>query len=224
LMLNPPDDFLDRWDGFPQVYFDDRTGWVNARTVEPNRATADGLVVDPDWSLADSPHLFLPAPDNPDQFQTIHLHMLEAVLIPVVRPERKIAKLIHFFKFKVGNESQLERYTRRVQEMSGLIGLTLNIRDQDQEAALRGFFEEDEWVFKSQATAARRRFCGYWDGALELFFDDLAAFHRARFDSTLHGPLRRIERELFERSWFVEVDENLIVNPNRSPAPEFYYR
>lgn len=225
LMLNPPEDFLDWWDGFPQVYFDDQPSWVDARTVEPNRATADGLVIDPDWSLADSPHLFMPAPDNPEQFQTIHLHMLETVLTPVVRPERKIAKLMHFFKLAESNsEDQLRVYGDRLQQMGELLGLTLNLRDQDQEAALRGFFQDDEWVFKTHATEQRRTFCNYWDGAFELFFDDLETFRRVRFESSLRKTLRNMEEDIFARSWFVEVDENLIVNPNRSAAPEFYFR
>ena len=80
ITINEPENFLEHWDGFPQVYFDDQQSWVEARTVEPNRATADGLVVDPDWSLADSPHLFMPAPDNPDQFRAHHLHMEEHVI------------------------------------------------------------------------------------------------------------------------------------------------
>ncbi len=224
LAFNAPTDFLDWWDGFPQVYFDDQTAWVNARTVEPNRATEDGLVVDPDWSLADSPHLFMPVPDNPDQFQTIHLHMLETVLIPVVRPERKIAKLMFFFKCREGVEPQLTAYTQELQQLTGLLGLTLNMRDKDQEAALRGFFADDEWVFKAKATQERRQFCDYWDGAIELFFDDLASFETARFNPPSHSALSRLERELFARYWHIEVDENLIVNPNRSSPPEFYYR
>lgn len=225
LAINAPEHFLDWWDGFPQVYFDDQAAWVDARTVEPNRATADGLVVDPDWSLADSPHLFMPAPDNPDQFQAIHLHMLETVLVPVVRPERKIAKLMHFFKLKdPDNTAQLEAYAEALTAMPDLLGLTQNSRDPDQEAAMRGFFAEDEWIFKEEATQARRQFCDYWDGAFELFFNDLAAFREARFEPARHETLGRLEHDLFARSWYVEVDENLIVNPNRSPAPAFYFR
>ncbi len=228
LPIQAPEGFLDWWDGFPQVYFDDQAAWVDARTVEPNRATADGLVVDPDWSLADSPHLFMPAPDNPAQFQAIHLHMRETLVVPVVRPETKITKLMHFFKRREDLAedawmTQLETaYAPDVGRLRGLLGCTLNLRDPDQEAAMRGFFADDEWIFGPQATAARREFCGLWDGALELFFASLDDFQVAR--SEVHEALKRAEEQLFARSWFVEVDENLIVNPNRAPAPDFYFR
>ena len=225
LSVNAPADFLERWDGFPQVYFDDQASWVDARTVEPNRATADGLVVDPDWSLADSPYLFMPAPDNPAQFQATHLRMLETVLLPVVRPERKLTKLMHFFKRSAtADAAALEAYFDRVAALPGLIGCILNWRDADQEAALKGFFAPEDWVFKEQATAERRDFCSLWDGALELYFPRVTDFAQARFQGDTNDALLEQERALFERSWFVEVDENLIVNPNRGPAPDFYFR
>jgi hypothetical protein len=33
-----------------------------------------------------------------------------------------------------------------------------------------------------------------------------------------------MERDLFAANWIVEVDENLIVLPNRNPPPNFYFR
>ena len=219
--INPPDDFLDWWDGFPQVYFDDHDSWVDARTVEPNRVTENGLVVDPDWSLADSPHLFMPAPDNPAQFQAIHLHMLETVVVPVVRLERKLTKVVQFFKLQ-SSAVELQSYLQLLHQMPELRGCTLNLRDDDQEAAMRGFFQDDEWVFGAEATAARRAFCGLWDGAIELFFERVDAFARSR--AAAQHELRQREERLFERNWWVEVDENLIVMPNRGPAPDFYFR
>ncbi len=230
ITIDEPAGFLDWWDGFPEVFFDDQASWVDARTVEPNRATADGLVIDPDWSLADSPHLFMPAPDNPHQFQAIHLHLLETVVLPVTRQERKTAKIMQFFKrHRQLSEADwsdrlLAEYLPQAKQLRGLNGLICNVRDADQEAALRGFFKDDEWVFKAQATEERRTFCGLWDGALELFFDDIDAFQDARSEEPVAAALSTLERSLFERNWYVEVDENLIVNPNRGPAPDFYYR
>ncbi|MFK7915027.1 MAG: hypothetical protein AB8B93_14015, partial [Pseudomonadales bacterium] len=172
LQINPPADFLDWWDGFPQVYFDDHASWLDARTVEPNRATADGLVPDPDWSLADSPHLFTPAPDNPNQFQANHLHMLETVVVPVIRPEHKIFKLMHFFK-RADHVSDAQwdsefndQYLPAVAQLTSLRGCILNYRDADQDAALKGFFADGDWVFSAEASAARTQFCSYFDGAI----------------------------------------------------------
>jgi len=230
LQVNPPDGFLDWWDGFPQVYFDDHASWLAARTVEPNRATEDGLVPDPDWNLGDSPHLFMPVPGEPLQFQANHLRMLETVVVPVIRPEHKIFKLIQFSKRADGLqqsrwEDQLtEEYLPAVKQLRGIRGCILNHRDADREAALRGFFADGGWVFSAEATSAREEFCSYWDSAIELYFDSAEDFVAARGDSHANEHLQALEASLFTRNWFVEVDENLIVNPNRSPAPTFYFR
>lgn len=225
-----PEDFLDYWDGFPQVYFDDQFSWTAARTKEPNRVTADGLVVDPDWSLADSPHLFMPVPDNPHQFQAIHLHMKEEVVVPVERFEHKSTKLIQFFKCntRIDRTACMDRlraeYLPVASSMTGLSGYTFNMRDEDPEAAMRGFFAEDDWVFGEEGTALRRAFCANWDGAMELHFASMDAFVAARSNPRLAATLSQMERDVFAANWFVEVDENLIVLPNRDPAPDFYFR
>jgi hypothetical protein len=225
-----PEDFFDYWDGFPQVYFDDQRSWRDARTVEPNRVTADGLVVDPDWSLADSPHLFMPVPDNPLQFQAIHLHMEEEVVVPVERYENKSTKLIQFFKYKAGvNQAACADRLRReylpvASSMPGLLGYTFNMRDEDSEAAMRGFFADDDWVFGEEGTALRRAFCSSWDGAMELHFASMDGFVAARSNPRLESALNQMERDIFAANWIVEVDENLIVLPNRNPAPNFYFR
>ena len=142
---NEPGGFLDIWDGFPEVFFDDRQSWTQARTIEANRATADGLVKDPDWSLADSPHLFRPAPDDADKFCAHHLHMLEQVVVPVRRSEFKQTKLMHFFKRREDlsapefEQRWSQEYLPLAGSMQGLRGYIGNLRDADQEAALRGF-------------------------------------------------------------------------------------
>ncbi len=227
---NEPDGFLDIWDGFPEVFFDDRQSWTEAREVEPNRAMAEGLVVDPDWDLGDSPHLFRPAPDDPGQFCAHHLHMLEFVALPVRRPEFKTTKIMHFFKRRAAlEETEFARiweqeYLPLAASMPGLRGYIGNLRDPDQEAALVNFFADDDWVFSADGTAERRAFCSLWDGASELFFNHATDFSAARGDARLAGKLDEMETALFDASWYVEVDENLIVNPNRDPAPDFYYR
>lgn len=230
ITINEPENFLEHWDGFPEVYFDDQQSWIEARTVEPNRATADGLVVDPDWSLGDSPHLFMPAPDDPNQFRAHHLHMEEHVIVPVRRPEFKLTKLIQFFQKSADlsdadfSRRLLEEYAPLVATMAGLRGFIVNLRDPDQEAALRDFFAPKEWVFSEAGTAARRAFCALWCGDNELHFDSMADFVRARTDPRIREPLRALEAELFDSVWTIEVDENLIVIPNRDPAPDFYFR
>ena len=45
-----------------------------------------------------------------------------------------------------------------------------------------------------------------------------------RTDPAIAPELDALEQHLFEAVWLVEVDESVIVMPNRNPAPEFYYR
>jgi len=225
LTINPPDDFLDWWDGFPEVYFDNQTAWVNALTLEPTRATADGLVIDPDWSLDDGPRLFNPVPDRPGEFQPCHLRMHEHLVKPVERAEQKTFKLMQFFKLKQppGDEdSWLTHYAPIIARWHQCQGCIINFRDPDQDAAMRGFYAADSWGHSPQGQAHRAEFCAYFDGAVEYHFDTPEQFTAARAQD--HDRLRAIERRVFESCWYVEVDENLVVLPNRDPAPSFYFR
>jgi hypothetical protein len=225
-----PSGFAEQWDGFPEVYFDDWESWSKAATVEPTRATADGLSNDPDWRLDDGPFLFDPVPDGGGEFRSHHLHMEEHTVIPVQRPEYKLTKFMQFYRknpalsdadFQAG---VLERYAKLSKRLNGLHGYTVNFRDPDQESAMRDFFSPQSWGFSEEGKVHRQAFCALWDGAAELFFDSVDAFAAARADQELHAELCALEQELFEAVWYVEVDENIIVMPNRDPAPDFYYR
>jgi len=230
LCFNEPADFLEHWDGFPQVYFDDRDSWTRARDLEPNRVMAEGLVIDPDWSLADCPHLFLPEPDNPEKFCAHHLHMVEHVLVPVMRAEFKQTKLMQFFNKRTELDDEeferrvLEDYAPLLAQANNLRGLSVNFRNPDQEEALRGFFADDDWVLGEEGTAVRRAFCSSWCGANEVYFDSVHEFATSQTAPLIADELRALEQELFSALWWLEVDENLIVMPNRSPAPDFYFR
>jgi hypothetical protein len=225
-----PRGFAEQWDGFPQVYFDSWESWTKAATLEPTRATADGLSEDPDWRLDDGPFLFDPVPGGGGEFRSHHLHMEEHLVVPVQRPEYKLTKLMQFYRRSQslsGSEFEsavLGRYAQLTSRLVGLQGYTVNFRDPDQESAMRDFFAPDSWGFSEEGRAQRQAFCAQWDGAAELFFDTVDAFVAARSDDDLHAELRELEAELFEAVWYVEVDENIIVMPNRDPAPEYYYR
>ena len=221
---NEPRDFLDWWDGFPEVYFDNQKAWLNAANAEPDRATADGLVADPDWSMADGPVLFDPVPDRPGEFKPCHLLMHEHILIPVERQEHKSFKLMQFFKHKpdISNDQVLADYAAAASKLPGMNGCILNFRDPDQAAAMRGFYGDDTWGFSDEGVDHRARFCAMWDGAIEYHFTLSNDFVAAR--RTLHNELSNLESEFFDSVWYVEVDENLIVMPNRNPAPNYYFR
>lgn len=230
LVRNAPEGFLAHWDGFPEVYFDDQQAWTRAATPEPNRALANGLVEDPDWTLGDGPFLFERVPGSETEFLSHHLHMQEHVVVPVERVEYKQTKLMQFYRRNPElNDADfrarmLEEYAPLTARLRQLMGYIVNFRDPDQEAAMRDFFAKDAWAFSPPGVARRRAFCALWDGASELHFASLHAFSEARQEPALHQALMALEAELFEALWYVEVDENLIVLPNRDPAPDFYYR
>ncbi len=225
-----PAGFLDQWDGFPCVHFDSRATWVGSSEPEKTRATADGLVVDPDRTPDDGPHLFDVVPDSGGQFRSNHVRLDEHVMLPVERVEYRQVKLVQFFRrnpavsedaFRAG---LVTRHGPLAAKMKGLNGYIANFRDRDIDAAISGFYAADDWRFTADGRAARQAFCAQWDGANELWFDSLDAFRAARADPDIAPELDALERHLFEAVWYVEVDESVIVMPNRDPAPEFYYR
>jgi hypothetical protein len=191
---------------------------------------AGGLAIDPDWTYSHGCHVFDGLPDRPGQFRSYHLRMNEHIVLPVERPERKLAKLVLFFRRHPSvSEAEFERavlthYAPTLARLRGLHGCLLNLRDPDQEAAFRGYYPEDAWWNSEEGHRMRRHFCGLWDGAFELWFDSVDAFVAARTAAELHPSLLALERQLFDANWYVEVDENIIVMPNRDPAPDFYYR
>ena len=230
ICFNEPENFTDWWDGFPEVYFDTIDDWVKAATPEPNRATEGGLVVDPDWSLADGPMLFDPVQGSPKEFKSHHLHMHESVIKPVERPEFKITKLVQFFKRnpKIScNKFQTtltHEYLPELSTLNRLRGLILNIRNQDIDRAIRGFYPSSGWHFSNDGQVERAAFCSLWDGAVELYFDTIEDFRTGRLNSPMNAELKAKEKLLFSSIWYIEVDENLIILPNRNRAPSFYFR
>ena len=230
IAFNEPESFTHWWDGFPEVYFDSIDDWVEAASLEPTRATAVGLEIDPDWSLADGPWLFDPVPDSPKEFKSHHLHMHETVIKMVERPEFKITKLIQFFKKDPQiSEEMFEKilfqdYLPKLSSLDNLRGLILNTRNKDINQAIRGFYPASGWHFSEKGKEERAEFCSLWDGAMELYFGSLEAFRTGRINSPVNKDLKAIEKVLFSSLWWVEVDENLIILPNRDPAPNFYFR
>ncbi|MCP5182096.1 MAG: hypothetical protein H6993_13655 [Pseudomonadales bacterium] len=225
-----PPGFLDLWDGFPSVLFDSREAWVSARDAEPTRAMASGLGIDPDWTYGHGMHVFDGIAGRPGEFRSHHLRMIEHIVLPVERPECKLTKLVLFFRRRPTlDEWHFQRrvltdYAALTARLPGLYGCILNFRDADTEAAFRGYFPEQGWWNSNEGRRLRQDFCALWDGAMEMHFDSVAAFVAARRSAALHPQLCALESELFDAHWYVEVDENVIVMPNRDPAPAFYYR
>jgi len=230
VLKSEPDGFLDMWDGFPSVLFDDRQSWIAAVAPEPTRAAAEGLIVDPDWTLTDGPFLFDRIDDTRTQFRSYHTRMEEYVVKPVLRFEARPCKLVQFFR-KTSNLSDAEfrqlffnEYAALCRKLDGLNGLVANFRYKDIDAAARHYYPDDHWCFSPAGRAFRDQFYRLWTGALELYFDDIQSFLHGRQNHPLIVRLMELEQQMFESIWYVQVDENVIVMPNRNDAPSFYYR
>ena len=87
---------------------------------------------------------------------------------------------------------------------------------------MRGFYGDDTWGLSDEGIAHRARFCAMWDGAIEFHFTHSNDFVSAR--GTLNDKLTTLESAFFDSVWYVEVDENLVVMPNRTPPPNYYFR
>lgn len=230
ISYNEPEGFLDLWDGFPEVYFDSRHDWISAATPEPNRATKDGLSIDDSWSLADGPFLFDRVEKNSDQFKSNHLRVIEKEIIPVIRPENKITKIIQFFEindeFKQNNtkKDDIETFINLIKYIEGLHGLTLNFQDHDINSAVKDFYPKDAWCFSEEGKKERQIFFNLWDGATEIYVNKYENFAKGILNLQECNEFKTLQEKLFKSIWYVEVDENLIVLPNREPLPNFYYR
>ena len=146
------------------------------------------------------------------------------------RTELKQTKLVQFFRRNPAvpedafRSAVVTRHGPLAARMKGLNGYIANLRDPDIDSAIRGFYPPDDWRFTAEGRAMRQAFCSQWDGASELWFDSLDAFKAARTDADVAPELDALEQHLFASVWWVEVDESVIVMPNRAPAPAFYYR
>ena len=230
VVRNEPENFLSLWDGFPAVHFDSWQDWTEAGTREKTRAGAAGLEVDADWTLSDGPYLFDRVEEESTQFRSYHTRVHETVIKPVLRGEARPFKLVQFFRASPElSEAEfrgllLGSYLPLCATLAGLNGLVANLRDPDIDAAVRGYYPDEHWCFTPEGRDFRSRFLTQWDGGNELFFDYAAAFSEARREHPLRERISALEMQLFDAVWYVAVDENMIVMPNRHRAPDFYYR
>ena len=102
--------------------------------------------------------------------------------------------------------------------MPGLWGAVINVRTPLD--VMSGFFAADAEGFTPAGVQRRETFYASWDAIGEYWFEDPDAFAAIRRAGALDG----FDDELFERSFYREVDETVAVMPNRAPAPAFYHR
>lgn len=216
-----PEGFDDQWDGWGQLMFDRIEDYLAARTPSHDRPGQSGLEDDPMVAKVGDDFDYLYA-GSPFQF-----HVDEHVAKPVVRPERKLFKLVQFARRHPDLPPELfraywtGRYASLASTMPGLRGLVLNFKtDLD---VMSGFFAEDAEGFTPEGIARREKFYSGFDAMAEYWFDQPEQFINARQDHEF-ALLTDMEAELFDRVFYREVDETVAVLPKRDTPPPFYHR
>jgi hypothetical protein len=217
-----PAGFDDLWDGWGQLLFDSLEHYLAAKTPARDKPGPNGLEEDTRVAAVggDGPWLYS---GSPFQFM-----VSEHVAVPVRRPERKIFKLTQFARRQPELPDELfrsyvsGRYAARLAQIPGLRGLIMNFRTPLD--VMSRFFEPEADGFTPKGIAEREHFYGAWDCITELWFDRAPQFVAGRSAAPLAAQLDALESELFASTWYREVDETVAVNPNRSPAPSFYFR
>ncbi len=214
--------FDDLWDGWGQLLFDSLETYLSAKTPAHDKAGPRGLEDDALVAAVggDGPWLYA---GSPFQFMVV-----EHVALPVRRPERKLFKLVQFATRQSGLPDELfrsyvcGRYAARLAQLPGLRGLVMNFRTPLD--VMSRFFEPEAEGFTARGIAEREHFYGSWDCMTELWFDRADQFVDGRLAALSSTHLDSLELELFASVCYREVDETVVVLPNRAPAPDYYFR
>ena len=152
------------------------------------------------------------------------------MVLPVSRPEKKICKIIQFFKknsLLVDKEFKnefLNSYNKLFLDIPNIVGLTVNFRDENIDAAVEKFFQKNAWCFSEEGKKERKIFAELWDGVTEIYVNNSEDFINGVLKLSKEKNFKELQEKLFSSLWYVEVDENLIVLPNRDPSPDYYFR
>ncbi|MGI9327532.1 MAG: hypothetical protein ACR2PZ_20105 [Pseudomonadales bacterium] len=217
-----PAQFDAEWDGWGQLLFDSLEDYLAARSPAIDRAGPDGLELDPMVAKVGDDFDYLYA-GSPFQF-----HVDEHVAQAVIRPERKLFKLVQFAKCPTGMAPELframwtGRYASHLTTMPGLRGLIMNLRTPLD--VMTGFFAPDAEGFTAAGTQIRETFYSHWDAMAEFWIDRPEDFAAGRTLLGSYADFAQLERELLASCFYREVDETVAVLPNRRPRPDFYFR
>ena len=222
ITIAEPRDFDNAWDGYGQLNFDSVDDYFDARTPAFDRAGKNGLEYDPMVAKVGNDLEYLYS-GSPFQFCVD-----ESVQLPVIRPEKKLFKVVQFVKRPHDLPAVLFRsylagkYCSAVSNIQGMRGLILNLRTSLD--IMNGFFTPESEGFTVSGVNRRELFYSLWDGIVEYWFEDADSFFAHRTDSQLNSYLHRLESELFAASFYREVDETVAVIPNRNQPDNFYHR
>ena len=208
-----PPGFFDLWDACSELYFEDLEDMTNMVSAY-DRAGPDGvrqedltnaLYEDGGWLVAQG---------------AFHFPMDDRVIQPVIRPERRVTKLMQWGKrrpempFTEFAERWSNDYAPLYTEIAGMSGQVLTFRADDSQ--LRDFYEESSPLDTS--ASAIDRFYALWDGYSYLYMDSLQRL--ATFRENASPEFLKLERELFGEVWYREVEESVIVLPRRDDTTD----
>ena len=222
LSLNEPKNFDSQWNGFGQLMFDNYYDYINAKQASLDKAGPEGLELDEMVAKVgdDFNHLYS---GSPFQF-----NVDETIICPVMRPEKKLFKIVQFIKKKnelnpILYSSYLKgKYCSIFSDISGLHGLIINHRTSFD--VMTNFFKPDAECFSTKGIKRRDRFFNSWDTIIEYWFLNSNDFFKGRFEKKLLSNLKKFEDKYFAKSFYREVDETVAVIPKRNIASEFYHR
>ena len=222
ISLNEPKNFDNQWNGFGQLMFDDYYDYINAKQATLDKAGPGGLELDQMVAKVgdDFNHLYS---GSPFQF-----NVDETIISPVIRPEKKLFKIIQFIKKKndvnpILYSSYLKgKYCSIFSDIKGLKGLIINQRTSLD--VMTNFFKPDAECFSNRGIKRREKFYDCWDTLIEYWFLNYENFFKGRFDKKLLTYINNFENKYFEKSFYREVDETVAVMPKRNISTDFYHR
>ena len=222
ITLNEPKNFDSQWNGFGQLMFDDYDDYIKAKQSTLDKAGPRGLEYDEMVAKVGDDFNYLYS-GSPFQF-----NVDETVILPVMRPEKKLFKIVQFIKKKdqlnplLYNSYLKGKYCPMFADINGLKGLIINHRTSLD--VMTNFFKSDADCFSIDGIKRREKFYGYWDTIIEYWFLTSDNFFRDRFEKNLLINTSDFEDKYFKTSFYREVDETLAVMPKRNIAPKFYHR
>jgi len=208
------------WDAYEQLMFDPPfPDGVSFESGVKDRPGPQGLEVDRSAN-GNGNDAFL----NRDTLRQVQFEEHQAV--PVCRPEHKVFKLALFTRrqrdlspacFK---STFIGSYSALVRNAPGLLGFILNFPASScTVSVLDG--EWPSWSESNPQPDENTTELGF-NGMAEFWFTSPGAFASWRENSA--QQLRVLERDLFESLVFREVDESVVVLPDRLPPATFYHR
>lgn len=220
--MNEPKNFDSQWNGFGQLMFDDYDGYIKAKQSSLDKAGPNGLEYDEMVAKVGDDFNYLYS-GSPIQF-----NVNETVINPVMRPEKKLFKIIQFIKKKdqfdySSYHSYIkEKYCSMFAGIYGLKGLIVNHRTSID--VMKNFFKPDAECFSNIGMKRREKFFSCWDSIIEYWFLNYDNFFQERLEKKLITKANKFENKYFERSFYREVDETIAVIPKRDFKPNFYHR